>query len=169
MEKCTVYGKPLTSYAAMGPVKSLTQHCVATPEGMDITAEQVSRMDIARFGQVSYHYVILLDGTIVETLPPTLRGAHVGGHNTGSIGISYVGGLDRVTKKPKDTHTPEQKKAMAKFYTDFMAAHPGAEIKGHRDWSPDLDHDGKIEPNEWIKACPCFDVKAWIAAGMPLT
>jgi hypothetical protein len=30
--------------------------------------------------------------------------------------------------------------------------------KGHRDWSPDLDHDGKVEPHEWLKMCPCFDV-----------
>ncbi|MDY5354364.1 MAG: N-acetylmuramoyl-L-alanine amidase, partial [Bacteroides pyogenes] len=26
-----------------------------------------------------------------------------------------------------------------------------------RDLSPDLDGNGEIEPEEWIKACPCFD------------
>ena len=27
---------------------------------------------------------------------------------------------------------------------------------GHRDLSPDLNHNGEIEPEEWIKECPCF-------------
>ncbi|MCD8182292.1 MAG: N-acetylmuramoyl-L-alanine amidase, partial [Bacteroides sp.] len=22
---------------------------------------------------------------------------------------------------------------------------------------PDLNHNGEIEPEEWIKECPCFD------------
>ena len=29
---------------------------------------------------------------------------------------------------------------------------------GHRDLSPDLNGNGEIEPEEWIKQCPCFDV-----------
>jgi N-acetylmuramoyl-L-alanine amidase len=33
------------------------------------------------------------------------------------------------------------------------------EIVGHRDLSPDLDGDGIVEPQEWIKQCPCFDAK----------
>ncbi len=28
----------------------------------------------------------------------------------------------------------------------------------HRDLSPDLDGNGRIEPDEWMKQCPCFDV-----------
>ena len=31
-------------------------------------------------------------------------------------------------------------------------------IKGHRDYSPDLNGDGIIQRNEWIKECPCFEV-----------
>jgi len=30
-------------------------------------------------------------------------------------------------------------------------------VKGHRDFSPDKDGDGKITQREWIKECPCFD------------
>ena len=29
----------------------------------------------------------------------------------------------------------------------------------HRDLSPDRNVNGEIEPEEWIKACPCFEVK----------
>jgi N-acetylmuramoyl-L-alanine amidase len=37
-------------------------------------------------------------------------------------------------------------------------------IVGHRDLSPDLNHDGVIESREWIKQCPSFDVAAWLHA-----
>jgi len=40
--------------------------------------------------------------------------------------------------------------------------YPGAEIVGHRDLSPDLDGDGEVEPDEWIKLCPQFDVKKFV-------
>ena len=35
-------------------------------------------------------------------------------------------------------------------------------IIGHRDTSPDLDGNGCIEPQEYIKDCPCFDVRTWL-------
>ena len=35
----------------------------------------------------------------------------------------------------------------------------GCRVCGHRDLSPDLDGDGEIEPEEWIKACPCFNAE----------
>lgn len=38
-------------------------------------------------------------------------GAHCKGHNEGSIGICYEGGLD-IKGNPKDTRTAEQKRAM---------------------------------------------------------
>ena len=34
---------------------------------------------------------------------------------------------------------------------------PKAIIKGHRDLSPDKNKNEKIEKNEWLKECPCFD------------
>lgn len=153
---------------ALGPITHMTIHCTATPEGLACSAAQVSAMDIARFGQVSYHYVIELDGSIHCTLPDTVLGAHTGKHNSGNVGISYVGGIDRVTKKPKDTRTPAQKAAIRKLVSDYKSKYPQIKVLGHRDWSPDLNLDGKVTPNEWLKACPCFDVSAWIAAGMPV-
>ena len=35
----------------------------------------------------------------------------------------------------------------------------GLDCKGHRDLSPDLNGNGEIEPEEWIKACPCFNAE----------
>ena len=36
--------------------------------------------------------------------------------------------------------------------------YPGCKVCGHRDLSPDLNGNGEIEPEEWVKQCPCFDV-----------
>ena len=42
----------------------------------------------------------------------------------------------------------------------LKADFPGiTQVVGHRDLSPDLDGDGVVEPDEWTKACPCFEVK----------
>ena len=44
------------------------------------------------------------------------------------------------------------------FRSGPCADYPIREIVGHRDLSPDLDGDGVVEPEEWVKQCPCFDV-----------
>ncbi len=46
--------------ASLGPVKFLTIHTTATPEGLDCTAQQIAAMDIRKFGQESYHHIIKL-------------------------------------------------------------------------------------------------------------
>jgi N-acetyl-anhydromuramyl-L-alanine amidase AmpD len=42
-------------------------------------------------------------------------------------------------------------------------------VVGHRDLSPDLDGDGQVEPHEWIKLCPAFEVRDWLANFMQPT
>lgn len=146
---------------ALGPIKYLTIHCAATIEGRNHSVKEVSKWDIDKFGQISYHFVVPLDGKFERTLLDTEKGAHVGDHNTGNIGICYVGGLG-ADGKPKDTRTVEQKKALLTLVRTYKSKYPGIIIRGHRDWSPDLNKDGKITSNEWLKSCPCFDVAAWL-------
>ena len=134
---------------ALGPVKYLTIHCAATPEGREVTAAEIAKWDIARFGQESYHHIITLDGIDHVRLADTVKGAHVGGANTGNVGICYVGGVD-ATMKPKDTRTAGQKAALADLVRAYRAKYPGIIIRGHRDW-PGV-----------AKACPSFDVAAWL-------
>lgn len=143
----------------MLPIKYLTIHCTATPEGRDNTASEVTAWDIARFGQPSYHHVIELDGNAVRTLNDDQKGAHVAGHNTGNIGISYVGGTETLNAggEPKDTRTTAQKAALKRLVQEYQAKYPGLIVRGHREW-PDVH-----------KACPSFDVSAWLRAGMPTT
>jgi N-acetyl-anhydromuramyl-L-alanine amidase AmpD len=70
--------------------------------------------------------------------------------------------MDKKMNRPMDTRTEAQKKSLLTLIRTYKARYPGIIIRGHRDWSPDLDGDGVIEPNEWKKACPSFDVVAWL-------
>lgn len=139
----------MTKVAYMDPAKIrfLTIHCAATPEGRDVKSSTISDWDIAKFGQVSYHHVIELDGTVVRTLRDNQRGAHTGGANTGNIGVCYVGGMDSRNKAPKDTRTEAQKVALRALVAEYRARFPNIVVRGHRDW-PGV-----------AKACPSFDVK----------
>ncbi len=141
--------------AVLGPVKYLTIHCAATPDGRHVEAATISAWDQAKFGQTSYHWVIELDGKAVRTLRDDQKGAHTGGANSGNIGVCYVGGVTKDNSKPADTRTTEQKKALRTLIRTYRERYPGIIVLGHRDWP-------KVN-----KACPSFDVTAWIKAGMP--
>ena len=129
----------------MLPIKFLTIHCAATPEGRDVKAVTIGEWDKAKFGQISYHHVVELDGRDVVTLPDTTRGAHTGGHNTGNIGVCYVGGCDK-NMNAKDTRTEAQRATLRKIVAAYKAKYPGLIVRGHRDW-PGV-----------AKACPSFNV-----------
>lgn len=144
----------------MKTIEAIIIHCTGTKEGLDIRAKDVDRWHKEQgWRMIGYNYVIDLDGTVEIGRPLTMVGAHCKGWNDRSIGICYVGGLDK-NGNPKDTRTPAQKEAMNRLVYDLLEAYPTiTQIMGHRDTSPDLNGDGTITPNEWIKACPCFDVK----------
>ena len=55
--------------------------------------------------------------------------------------------------------TPEQRAALRLLVHQLQERFPGCRVCGHRDLSPDRNGNGEIEPEEWIKACPCFEVK----------
>ena len=81
----------------------------------------------------------------------------ISGHNKHSVGICYEGGLDAMGN-PKDTRTPEQRSALRLLVHQLLKQFRNARVCGHRDLSPDLDGDGTVQPREWVKQCPCFEV-----------
>ncbi len=115
---------------------------------------------------IGYHYVIDLDGTVETGRPLTMDGAHCNtaglsgkAYNKHSIGICYIGGLDK-NGNPADTRTDAQKRSMSDLIYQLKIDYNITDILGHRDTSPDKNSDGKISKNEWIKQCPCFDVRS---------
>ena len=141
-------------------INLIVVHCSATSVLQDYTPDMLERDHRARgFNSAGYHFYIRRSGQRVALRPLALAGAHVTGFNKDSIGICYEGGLD-AKGKIADTRTPQQKDAIAALLRELVIIYPDSEIVGHRDLSPDLNADGKITQNEWIKACPCFDAKS---------
>lgn len=141
-------------------ITDLVVHCTASREGQNLTVEQIRKMHKKKgWSDIGYHYVIDINGNVFNGRDVNIIGAHVSGHNAHSIGIVYVGGLDR-NEKPKDTRTDKQKSALLALLKRLKGIYPSAKISGHRDFSPDKNGNNIIEPFEWIKSCPCFNAKA---------
>jgi len=69
-------------------VHTATVHYSATFPDQDYTWEQLTRDHIARgFREGGYHWYIRRNCTLIEGRPENVIGAHVGGHNSGNIGI----------------------------------------------------------------------------------
>jgi len=127
-------------------IEKIIIHCSATREGRDFTVDDIDKWHKARgWICVGYHYVIRLDGAIEKGRDDNKGGAHAKGHNKNSIGICYIGGLDK-NGDAKDTRTDAQKEAL-RFLVDFLLKNNDADVIGHNEVSN--------------KACPCFNVKEW--------
>ena len=82
----------------MRDINKIIIHCSATPEGRDVNTETIRQWHTAKgWSDIGYHYVIELDGSVNMGRDIDRIGAHTKGHNTGSIGICYVGGMDAVS------------------------------------------------------------------------
>lgn len=143
----------------------LVVHCSATRPTQDIGVRDITQWHIQRgFDTVGYHYVIRRNGEVERGRPENAVGAHVRGHNANSIGICLAGGVD-ADGKPANNFTAAQFVALHQLLDELRKRYPDARVLGHRDLSPDLNGDGVISPNEFIKACPSFDVATWLANG----
>lgn len=155
----TMLGFPTSETPVSGgrKINMLIVHCAATPEGKEYTSQTISNWHQARkfssykdpntgkLMYVGYHYLAHLDGTIEVCRPENVRGCHVSGYNANSIGICYIGGVDKDGKTAKDTRTPAQKAALLKLLKELKTRFPGATIHGHHEFA--------------AKACPSFDAK----------
>lgn len=147
-------------------IDTIVIHCTATRVGQDVRAADIDKWHKERgFAMIGYNFVIDLDGTVEVGRPLSRDGAHCNTaglsgkpYNKHSIGICYVGGLDK-NGNPADTRTNAQKMAMAELVLDLIAKYPIVEVIGHRDASPDKNGNGVIDQNEWVKQCPCFSVR----------
>lgn len=152
----------------MRTIDSIIIHCSATKAGQDFTAKDVDRWHRQRgFNGIGYHYVVRLDGTLEKGRDVSLPGAHCMGWNERSIGICYIGGLN-ANGKPADTRTGAQKRVLYQLIMDLQREYQISQVLGHRDTSPDSNGDGTIEPCEYVKACPSFDVREFLEKGRKL-
>ena len=129
----------------MRQINEIVIHCSATKEGQPFRAKDIDNWHKSQgWESIGYHYVVGLDGKIERGRPVNKIGAHCKGHNENSIGICYIGGLDK-NNKPKDTRTEKQKTALSALLTTLKGVFTQATIHGHNN----LDK----------RDCPCFDAQ----------
>ena len=130
-------------------INNLVIHCTATPRSTSIDS-------IKRYWKVNknwrmpgYHGIIKPDGELVELASFEDEANGVRGHNSDSLHIAWLGGIDN-ENKPIDNRTDEQKTMLYRFITGFLKKYPKAKVLGHRDFVGVK------------KSCPCFDVTFWM-------
>jgi len=128
-------------------INKIILHCSATREGQDISVDTIRKWHVEGRGwsDIGYHYIVSIDGTIKEGRPIDRSGAHTKGQNSNSVGVCYIGGVEKDGKTPKDTRNPEQLMALANLLDALMEMYPGATLHGHNEFAN--------------KACPSFDVQ----------
>lgn len=132
-------------------------HCTATrPDFMPGASTEDRVTEIRRWhvqgngwADIGYHFLIDRDGTVYPGRAIERDGAHVRGHNRGTIGISLFGGHgSSETDQFADNFTPEQEAALRKLLRDLRGKYGPVPVTGHNQYSR--------------KACPGFNVPAWL-------
>lgn len=131
----------------MRTIEEIIVHSTATPKGMNATAKDIDRWHKQRgYDCIGYHFVIWRNGVIEKGRNIDQVGAHCKGHNTGTIGVAYIGGLNE-SRQSSDTRTRAQKDALKALIKELLHTYPTIrKISGHRDYCN--------------TACPSFDAKA---------
>ena len=126
-------------------------HCSATRAiQANIGAKDIRQWHMSKgWSDIGYHWVIKRSGAVEKGRAQELVGAGVEGHNSDSVHICMVGGLNDDTWKPENNYTASQWEALQKLVSSLTKKYPAAKVLGHRDFAGVK------------KACPCFNAKPW--------
>ena len=147
----------------MNKLEFLVIHCTATPAGREVTGSDIRHWHTdpppagRGWKQVGYTRLYHINGG-VESLVANNNDGFVdpweitngaAGHNSTCQHIVYAGGMDAAGAKPTDSRSLEQKESMRRDVLLLHRNFPDVKIVGH-------NHFDKG------KACPGFDVQAWL-------
>ncbi len=130
---------------------TIVMHTTATPANMYVDVALIRDWHVNRnqWRDIGYHWLIKRDGSPEKGRSMRICGAHVAGHNRGTVGIAMAGGVDE-NNDPENNYTDAQWAGVYDLVTELMDAIPSLKfLQGHR------DYDGVA------KACPCFDARDW--------
>lgn len=133
-------------FGDLGPELNVTGHHTAGPK--DKSTEDAIRLvklyhrdhKAKGWGGLGYHYFVTRGGVILCCRPTRLKGAHVGGWNTGNIGIAFHGTTgDRMTRRQAEAYrwlllNAHTKYLPAAHRTDRRLHKPYADRRGHKQW-----------------------------------
>jgi len=81
---------------------------------------------------IGYHYVIRMDGIIDLGRPSFSVGNHTETHNEDSIGVAFIGGIDK-DYNPEDNFSSLQIRVCKGLVATLIQMHPEAEIVSHNE------------------------------------
>lgn len=137
------------------PVDTIFVHCSATKRDWLADRPLADKVKEIRrwhkdkkWADIGYHWVIDRDGSVAAGRSESKPGAHVEGHNVGSIGICLIGGHGSNANDPfEKNYTPEQGAALRKLIEDIDTRADIKRVRGHNEVA--------------AKACPGFTVRDW--------
>lgn len=130
-------------------------HCSATKPSMDIGVREIRQWHKEKgWLDIGYHFVIRRDGTVEAGREQSAVGSHVQGHNSDSVGVCLVGGID-AKGNFEANFTPQQMSALNGLLHELRGTYPKAVIRAHHDVAP--------------KACPSFNLSHWAKTGELVT
>ncbi len=141
----------------MRAVNEIIVHCSATrPDWMAGQSTRDKAMEIRRWHMrdrgwkdIGYHFLVDRNGTVVTGRPIEQTGAHVQGHNTGTIGVCLIGGHgSSETDQFSEHFTEHQDKALRHLLADLQHRYKISKVTGHNQYA--------------AKACPGFNVPKWL-------
>ena len=92
---------------------------------------QELHMSIKGYADIAYHFVVDSLGELYEGRVLNARGAHTGGHNTGTVGVVLMGNFNVV--EPFTAQMKTLRRLIAYLRDAYYITH----IAGHRDFQPD--------------------------------
>lgn len=151
-------------FGELGPEHHLTGHYTAGPRDRDDAEalrlfREYHRQHAAKgWGGIGYHYGITRRGTLVCLRPTMLKGAHVGGWNSGNIGVVMHG---RPGDKPTAAQRATLRWLIAYAHTRRMPRSHRTDLpltrakrRGHKDW-----------PTHGSNQCPGDFHRAYLRGG----
>jgi len=138
-------------------VHEIIVHCTATrPEwyagrSLEEKVAEIRRWHVSDRGwtDIGYHHLIDRNGEIAKGRAETVVGAHVSGHNRGTIGVSLLGGFGSSEDDDfSDNFTMSQDTALRALIADIQSRTLIKKISGHNNYA--------------AKACPGFNVNDWL-------
>ena len=144
----------------MRKITGIIVHCTATHQDWwngKTTSAKVSEVKKWHtrdrgWSDIGYHFLIDRDGTVAKGRPIERDGAHVSGHNKGTIGVSLFGGQgSSADDNFSDNFTSAQDASLHDLIDRLQSTYGPVPVTGHNEYA--------------AKACPGFRVGAWLADG----
>ena len=145
----------ITQGTARYPVTEVILHCADTrPDWMNgrplsEKVAEIRRWHVQQRGwrDIGYHWVIDRDGKVASGRREAEIGAHVEGHNRGTIGICLLGGFGASADDPfAKNFTAAQAAAAKRLIAEIKGRTVILKVSGHNDYA--------------AKECPGFKVRS---------